>query len=88
MNDYLTEARREGALEFRARCARIFRSDAARGRLAQAKVLALETDMSATEAISVLSSSPLDANVGDVPGMKITNAMAADAWARAIRNVQ
>lgn len=86
MNDHLTDARRQGAHEFRARCAKIFYSEAAKGRFEQAKVIALDTDMSAAEAISVLSSSPLDADT-TAPAMGVTDAHAAAAWAAALRNV-
>ena len=87
MDDHLTDARSEGALEFRRRCAAIMRSSAAQGRFAQAKTLALDTDLTPTEAITVLASAPLDGD-DTVPGMEITSAQAADAWARALRNVQ
>lgn len=88
MDDHLTEARSEGALEFRRRCAAIMRSEVAKGRFKQARTLALDTHMTVVEAITVLSTAPLDADVGDAPGMGITSAMAADAWAKAIANIQ
>lgn len=83
------QARREGALEFRQRCAKIFFSHAAKGRMAQAKILALDTpDLSAKEAIAVLEASPLDEAAAASPGMAITDAKAAELWAKAIANVQ
>lgn len=92
-NEILEEAkeqgRREGALEFRRRCAKIFFSQAAKGRMKQAKVLALDTpDITAMEAIAVLQASPLDEAAAAAPGMAITDASAAEIWARAIANVQ
>lgn len=60
MTNTLEAARREGALEARKRAAAIMRSAAAEGRLAQAKALALDTEMSAEEAIKVLAGRPLD----------------------------
>lgn len=88
MEDHLTDARAEGAVEFRRRCAAIMRSAAAQGRFKQARTIALDTDMTPDEAITVLSTAPLDADIGDAPGLGITDAMAADAWSRAIKNVQ
>lgn len=83
------QGRREGALEFRRRCAKIFFSQAAKGRMKQAKVLALDTpDITAREAIAVLQASPLDEAAEASPGMAVTDAHAAAAWAKAIANQQ
>ncbi|MEN9925768.1 MAG: hypothetical protein RL268_1894 [Pseudomonadota bacterium] len=88
MTDHLTEARAEGAVQFRQRCAAIMRSSAARGRFKQAQTLALDTDVTAADAIKVLSSAPLDAESSAAPGMAISDAAAAQAWAKAVRDIQ
>lgn len=79
------KAYREGALEVRRRNARILRSKAAQGREEQAIRLALDTDIPAEQAIKVLESAPLDAERGK---MEITDAAAAEAWAKALANIQ
>lgn len=79
------KAYREGVLEVRRRNARILRSKAAQGREEQAIRLALDTDIPAEQAIKVLESAPLDAERGK---MEITDAAAAEAWAKALANIQ
>lgn len=87
--DFLADARRQGALEFRSRCSKIFYSHAAQGRFKQAKTLALDTPaLSAEQAIAVLEASPLDAAADAMPGMAVTDAKAAEMWAKAIAKIQ
>jgi signal peptide peptidase SppA len=54
----VTAARADGAVAERARIAAILRSDAAAGREAQALAFALDTDISAEDAVKVLSVAP------------------------------
>ncbi len=56
----LVEARREAALNYRRRVADIVLSPAAQGREKQAMTLALDTDLEAEQAISLLARMPLD----------------------------
>lgn len=59
----LVEARREAALGYRRRVAAIVLAPAAQGRQKQALALALDTDLEADHAISLLVRMPLDQTV-------------------------
>ena len=82
------EAMAQGALEARVRCGEIIRSEAAKGRYEQAKVLAFDTGLSAEEAIKVLAAAPLDSEAATVPGMALASGSGAEAWAKALAKPQ